>query len=201
MTRSCKKKLNGTIERQEADWAKFWRSSAGGSTRPSTAGAASAPDARLLFATINAARRSTAEIGAIIVVVSTTIAVAMPAAPPTERQSATVANARLAKGIALATISLESGSPWLAVKKTATSVPWYVVSQVAMTTKVDCKKGCEIAQRNNQQNIFHCIARTQAVSRHSIARRTTMVVFFTSHWDERATTTTFFRLIARERAN
>jgi hypothetical protein len=62
-------------------------------------------------------------------------------------------------GIALATISLENGSHWLAAKKTATSVPWYVVSQEAMTTKVDCNKGCEIAPRNNQPNILHRIAR------------------------------------------
>ena len=84
----------------------------------------------------------------------------MTAAPPTERRIAAVANAWLAIGIALATISLESGSPRLAAKKTATSVPWYVVSQEAMTTKVDCDKGCEIAPRNNQPNILHRIART-----------------------------------------
>ena len=84
----------------------------------------------------------------------------MTAAPPTERRIAAVANAWLAIGIALATISLESGSPWLAAKKTATSVPWYVVSQEAMTTKVDCDEGCEIAPRNNQPNILHRIART-----------------------------------------
>jgi hypothetical protein len=34
---------------------------------------------------------------------------------------------------------------------TAMSVPWYVVLQEAMTTKVDCDKGCKIAPRNNQQ--------------------------------------------------
>ena len=86
-------------------------------------------------------------------------------------------------------------------KKTATSVLWYIVSQEVMTMKVDCNEGCEITPRNNQQNIFHRIARTQAISRHSIARRTTMVVFFTSHCVERVTITTFFRLIVRERAN
>ena len=44
-------------------------------------------------------------------------------APLTERRIATVTNARLAMGMALATISLENGSPWLAAKKTVTSVP------------------------------------------------------------------------------
>jgi hypothetical protein len=34
---------------------------------------------------------------------------------------------------------------------TATSVPWYVVLQEVMTTKVDCDEGCEIAPRNSQQ--------------------------------------------------
>ncbi len=136
---------------------------------------------RSLFATIDATTSSTADKESIIIVVSTTITVATTAAPSTERRIATVANARLAMGIALATISLESGSPWLAAKKTATSVPWYVVSQEAMTTKVDCDKGCKIAPRNNQQNILHCIPRTQATSRHCdtqplIARKTTMMV-------------------------
>ena len=92
---------------------------------------------------------------------------------------------RLAMGIALATISLESRSPQLAAKKTATSVPWYVVLQEAMTTKVDCDEGCEIAPRNNQPNILHRIARTRATSRHCdtrllIARKTTMIVSFMS---------------------
>jgi hypothetical protein len=87
-------------------------------------------------------------------------------------------------GIALVTISLlESRSPWLATKKTATSVPWYVVSQEAMMTMVDCNKGCKIAPCNNQQNIFHRIARTRATSRSCntrplIARKTTMIVSF-----------------------
>jgi hypothetical protein len=52
-----------------------------------------------------------------VIVISLTIAVAMTAAPPTEGQSATVANARLAMGIALAVISLEKGNPRLAGKK------------------------------------------------------------------------------------
>jgi hypothetical protein len=43
--------------------------------------------------------------------------VATTAAPLTERRIATVANAWLAMGIALATISLENGSPWLAAKR------------------------------------------------------------------------------------
>ena len=39
---------------------------------------------------------------------------------------------------------------------TATSVPWYVVLQEGMMTKVDCDEGCEIAPRNNQQkNSLH----------------------------------------------
>jgi hypothetical protein len=141
--------------------------------------------ARLLFAMIDTTTLSTADIRAIVIVVSTTIAVAMTAAPPTERQIATVANAQLAMGIVLVTISLESGSPRLAAKKMATSVPWswYMVLQEVMTTKVDCNEGCEIAPRNNQQNIFHCIARTRATSRHwdtrpLIARKTTMIVSF-----------------------
>ena len=72
-------------------------------------------------------------------------------------------------------------------KKMATGVPWswYIVSQEAMTTKVDCNEGCEIAPRNNQQNILHRIARTRATSRHCntrllIARKTTMIVSFMS---------------------
>ena len=100
-----------------------------------------------------------------------------------DREGASEVVARLAMGMALATISLENGSPWLAAKKTATSVPWYVVLQEAMTTKVDCDEGCEIAPRNNQPNILHRIARTRATSRHCdtrllIARKTTMIVSF-----------------------
>ncbi len=91
-----------------ASLAKLRRSSTDISARPPTASAASAPDANSLFATIDATTLSTAEIGATVVIVSTTIAVTMTAAPPTERQNATVANFWLAMGIALATISLES---------------------------------------------------------------------------------------------
>ena len=100
-------------------FARLQRSSTDSSVRPPTAGAASAPNAKLLFAMIDATTSSTADIRAIVVVVSTTIAVATTATPPTERQSATIANARLVMGIALATISLERGNPWLATKKTA----------------------------------------------------------------------------------
>ena len=60
---------------------------------------------------------------------------------------------------------------------TTTSVPWYVVLPEAMTTKVDCDVGCEIAPRNNQQKI-HRIASTRAASRHPIARRTVMSIFY-----------------------
>ena len=81
------------------------------------AGAASMPNARLLLATIDATTSSTAEVKAMVIDVSTTIAVATTAAHPMECQSATVANARLAMGIALATISLEKGNPRLAAKK------------------------------------------------------------------------------------
>ena len=102
-----------------ASFAKLRRCSADDSARPPTAGAASAPNARLLFAMINATTLSTAEIGAIVVVVLTTIAVATTAAPPTEHQSATVANARLGMGITIATINLERGNPRLAANKTA----------------------------------------------------------------------------------
>ena len=60
---------------------------------------------------------------------------ATTAALPTEHQNATVVNAWLAMGIALATISLENGNPWLAARKmagvspprakcTATRVAW-----------------------------------------------------------------------------
>ena len=118
------KKLDGVIELQEADrknkrlLQKLQRSSTDGFARPPTAGAASMPDARLLFVMINAATLLTKDIGAIVIVL-TTIAVGMTATPPKERQSATVANTRLAMGFALATISLESGRPWLAAKKTA----------------------------------------------------------------------------------
>ena len=54
-----------------------------------------------------------------VIIVSTTIGVVRTAAPPTERRSATVANAWHAMGIALATTSLERGNPRLAAKKTA----------------------------------------------------------------------------------
>ena len=74
---------------------------------------------------------------------------------------------------------------------TATSVPWYVVSQEVMTTKVDCDKGCKIAPRNNQQKI-HPIASTRATIRHPIARRTMMSTFFMSYCDEQTTTSTLF---------
>jgi hypothetical protein len=57
-------------------------------------------------------------------------------------------------GIALATISLENGSPWLAAKKTATSIPWYVVSQEAMTTKVDCNEGARSHHTTTNNTFF-----------------------------------------------
>jgi hypothetical protein len=60
---------------------------------------------------------------------------------------------------------------------TTTSVPWCVVWQEAMTTKVDCNEGCEIAPRTNQQN-NHRIASMRATSRHPIARRTMMSIFY-----------------------
>jgi hypothetical protein len=63
------------------------------------AGTAIVPDANLHFVTINAATLSTTEIGAIFVIVSTTIAVTTTAPPPTERQNATVVKARLVMGI------------------------------------------------------------------------------------------------------
>jgi hypothetical protein len=73
----------------------------------------------------------------------------------------------------------------------ATSVPWYLVLQEVMTTKVDCDKGCKITPGNNQQNLFHRIARTRATSHHSIARRTMMSMFFMLYRNEQTTTTTF----------
>ena len=97
---------------------KLQRSSTDGSARPPTASAARVLDARPLFATINAATSLTKEIGAILVM-SMTIAVATTTTPPTECQSANVANAWLAMGIALMTISLESRSHRLAARKTA----------------------------------------------------------------------------------
>ena len=81
-----RKKLDVTIERQEVtsvSFAKLWRSSADVSTRPLTSGAASTPDARLLFATIDDATLPTKEIGAIVVVLTMT-AVATTTALPTE---------------------------------------------------------------------------------------------------------------------
>ncbi len=42
-----------------------------------------------------------------------------------------------------------------------TSVPWYVVLPEAMTTKVDCNMGCEIAPRNNQQKFIALRVRKQ----------------------------------------
>jgi hypothetical protein len=63
--------------------AKLRRSSADRSARPLTAGAASVPDARSLFAMIDAAMSPTKEIGAVVIIL-TTIAVATTAAPPME---------------------------------------------------------------------------------------------------------------------
>jgi hypothetical protein len=74
---------------------------------------------------------------------------------------------------------------------TTTSVPWYVVSPEAMSKKVDCNVGCEIAPRNNQQKI-HRIVSMRATSRHAIARRTMMSIFLFSCRDEQTTTNTFF---------
>ena len=52
----------------------------------------------------------------------------------------------------------------------------------------------------NDPNIFHRIARMRATSRHPIARRMMLSVFFMSYPDERVTMTTFVTSIARERS-
>ena len=106
------------IASASVSFEKLRRSSADVSARSPTVGAANAPDARSLFVTIDADTSKSEEIKA-IVVVSTTIAMATTAAPPTERQNAAVVNARLAMGITFATISQENGNPWLAARMTA----------------------------------------------------------------------------------
>ena len=88
----------------DASLVKLQRSSPDGSMRPPTAGAAIISDARLLIATINAATLSTTEIETIAVVISTTIVMTTTPAPSTERQNTTIANARLAMGIAFVTM-------------------------------------------------------------------------------------------------
>jgi hypothetical protein len=88
-------------------------------------GATNVPEAKSLFATIDTDTSKSEEIGAIDVI-STTIVMAMTAAPTMEHQNATVANARLAMGIALVTISLENRNPWLAVRKLARVSPPHV---------------------------------------------------------------------------
>ncbi len=83
-----------------------------------TVGAANAPGASSPFATINTGTSTSKEITA-VVVASTTIAITTTVGLPTEHQNATVVTAQFAMGIALMTISLKSGSPWLAGRKTA----------------------------------------------------------------------------------
>ena len=115
MKRSSDKKQ---IKSASVSFGKLQRSFAYASTRSLTVGAANAPDARLLFATINADTLTSEEIAA-IVVASTTIAMATTAALPMGRQNATMVTAWLAMGITLATISLENRNPRLAGRKTA----------------------------------------------------------------------------------
>jgi hypothetical protein len=99
-------------------FGKLQQSFADASTMSLTVGPANAPGARLLFATIDADTSTSKEIAA-VVVASTTIAITTTVGLPTGRQNATVVTAQFAMGIALATISLESGSPRLTVRKTA----------------------------------------------------------------------------------
>jgi hypothetical protein len=82
---------------------------------------------------------------------------------------------------------------------TATSVPWYLVLQEAMTTKVDCDEGCKIAPRNNRQKI-HRIASTRETSCHPIARRVMMNIFYCRITMSKRRQIQFFRSNARERA-
>jgi hypothetical protein len=111
---SAKRRIAST----SVSFKKLWRSSPDVSARSPMVGAAKAPDARSLFATIDTDTLTSKEIEA-IVVVSMTITMATTAAPPTEHRNATMMNARLAMGIALETISLENRNPWLAARKTA----------------------------------------------------------------------------------
>jgi hypothetical protein len=112
------KKLDGTIKRQEADQIRLQRSFADTSATSLTVGAAKAPGGRLLFATIDTDTLTSEEIAA-VVVASMTITITTTVALPTRRRISTVATVRLAMGIALATISLKSGSPRLVARKTA----------------------------------------------------------------------------------
>ena len=111
---SAKRRIAST----SVSFRKLQRSSTDASARSPTFGAANAPDVRLLFAAINANTSMSKEIE-VILVASTTIAMATTAALPTERQNATMVNAWLAMGIAFVTNSLENRNPWLAVRNTA----------------------------------------------------------------------------------
>ena len=115
MGRSSDKKR---IEFASVSFGKLQRSFADTSATYLMVGAANAQGARSLFARINAGTSTSNEI-ATVVIASTTIAITMIISLPTGRQNATVVIARFVMGITLATISLESGSPWLAVRKTA----------------------------------------------------------------------------------
>ncbi len=106
------------IESASISFEKLQRSFADASAMSLMVGAAKAPGASLPFATINTGRLTSEEIAA-VVVASTTIAIATTVGLPTGHRNATVVTARFAMSIALATISLESGSPRLAARKTA----------------------------------------------------------------------------------
>jgi hypothetical protein len=81
----------------------------------------------------------------------------------------------------------------------ATSVPWFIVLQEAMTMKVDCDEGCKIAPRNNQQK-KSSHREYASNSRHPIARRTMMSIFYCSIVMSKRQQIHFFRSIAREQA-
>ena len=82
---------------------------------------------------------------------------------------------------------------------TATSVPWYVVLPEAMTTKVDCNKGCEMAPRNNQQKFIASRVRERLSAIRSQEGRW-WAPFLCCIAMSKRRRIHFFRSIARERA-
>ena len=133
--------------------------------RPPTAGASSTPEARSLFATT--------EIGAIVVVVSTTFMVTTTSTPPyglskhfrRERLGYCPCDNQPREWKSSAGREKDSNERTLVchIARSDDDEGWF------------CEEGCEIAPRNNQQTIFHHIASTRAISRHSIARNPDMI--------------------------
>ncbi len=111
------------VKSASVSFGKLQRSFADASATSLTVGAANTPGASLPFATIDTGTLTSEEIAG-VVVAFTTIVITTTVGLPMGRQNATVVTPRLAMAIALATISLESGSPWLAAREmTRVSLP------------------------------------------------------------------------------